>query len=220
MVFAHRVEEVVQPGALEDVHVHQPPVNLHRYDVVGVGDGLEGGVHQRLVEVQHKRLFVHVLWRLGSDHGLAIHAGWLRGQLVQGVDQLQVGGAAARGPLGWGRDAAQQVPQAVAPAAAAAAGRWVLQLQLLLLWLLELNLQLVFGALLVLLARAGSLLVRGKAEGQATAEFAFSSPYSTHRLDPRRRGLCQMVHPSPSFRQRTTAVRIKPVRRAMGPDCC
>jgi hypothetical protein len=127
---AHRVEEVVEPRPLEHVHVHQPPINLHWNDVVWVWDGLEGGVHQGLIQVKHKGLLVQVIWVFAADHCLPVHARWLWWQLVQRVDQLQVCSCAASIALGRGCNTAQQVPQAVAPAAA------VLGLLLLLLELL------------------------------------------------------------------------------------
>ena len=40
---------------LQNIDVQHPPVDVHRYDVVGVGDGLETRVDQRLVQVQHLR---------------------------------------------------------------------------------------------------------------------------------------------------------------------
>ena len=49
------------PGALENVDIHQAALNLDRDDVVRVGDGLEGGVHQSLIQVQDERLLALVL---------------------------------------------------------------------------------------------------------------------------------------------------------------
>lgn len=139
---AHRIEEVIQPWPFEHIHVHQPPVNLDWDDVVWVWDGFEGGVHQGLVQVKDEGLLVHVLRPLEADDSLAVHPWWLWWQLIQSVDELHVGRRAACGPL-WGRrHAAQQVPQAVAPAAAA--------ILLLLLLLLE---ELLLILLLVLLIR-------------------------------------------------------------------
>lgn len=133
-LLTHRVEEVVQPGPLEHVHIDQPPINLDWDDVVRIGDRLEGGVHQRLIKVKHKGLFVHVLWPLGANYSLPVYAGWLWGQLIQRIDQLKVCSCAAC-PLWRGCNTAEQVPQTVAPAAA------ILRLLLLLL---DLELVLLF----------------------------------------------------------------------------
>lgn len=55
------VHEVVEPGPFEHVHVHYLILDLHWDDIVRVGDGLEGAVHQRLVQIQHERLLASIL---------------------------------------------------------------------------------------------------------------------------------------------------------------
>jgi hypothetical protein len=57
-----------QPGAGARAHLS---VDLHGDDVVGVGHGLEGGVHQRLVQIQHQRLLAGVALLQRRDEGRA-----------------------------------------------------------------------------------------------------------------------------------------------------
>lgn len=158
------------------------------YRIVWVGDGLEGGVHQCLVQVQHQGFLVQVLGVLGADHWLPVHPGRLRGQLVQRVDELQVGGAAARA-LWRGCHAAQQVPQAVAPAAAILG---LLQLQLLLL------------VLLFLLVRCRLLDLQCQAQGAAADTWAGDSSrlaYGPQALLGRGRFVVRVGPPGPSGRE-------------------
>jgi hypothetical protein len=51
---AGTAQELVAPWPLAHVHLVNKALDLHGEDEVRVGDGLEGGVHQSLVEVEHQ----------------------------------------------------------------------------------------------------------------------------------------------------------------------
>jgi len=63
----HLLEEEVGAGANEDVNFAELALDLDLEDQVGVGRLLEGGVDERFVQVERKRLFVAGLRFLRAD---------------------------------------------------------------------------------------------------------------------------------------------------------
>ena len=58
---SHLRHEAVHVWPFKNIHLNNLVLNLDRYDEVWVGHRLEGGMHQRLVQVEHKTLFVLVM---------------------------------------------------------------------------------------------------------------------------------------------------------------